>query len=79
MAALAAERYLAETGLTIEYHQDEAIPERASTAREAEESAEEQAAQARGIDDESNYNAEDTWHIGQFALRKLYHLSLIHI
>lgn len=75
MAALAAERFLAERGLTIEYHQNEPIPGRAASALEAEESTEEQAAQMRGNDDESNYNLEETWHSGQFALRKLYHES----
>lgn len=75
MAALAAERYLAERGLIIEYHQEEPLPESSVAARVAEESAQEQAANARGNDDESNYNADETWHSGQLALRKLYHES----
>lgn len=75
-AALAAERYLSERGLGIEYHQDDGTsPEVAPSSREQTESEEELAANARGADDEETYNLEETWHRGEFALRKLYHES----
>lgn len=75
MAALAAERYLTSRDLVTEYHhaEDENLsPSPASV--EATESEEEQKAADR-IDDEENYDIEETWHRGQFALRKLYHES----
>lgn len=75
MAALAAERYLAHNGLTIEYHQDDTSIVSAGAANGNGESVEERAANERGPDDASNYNLEDTWHKGQYALRKLYHES----
>lgn len=75
-AALAAERYLSERGLAVEYHrEDEPAPEVAPSSKEESESAEERAADARGVDDEQTYNVEETWHRGEFALRKLYHES----
>lgn len=76
MAALAAERWLSEQGLGVEYHHDEcetARPGRAAV--EASESETERRATERGDDDEASYNVADTWHKGSFALRKLYHES----
>lgn len=75
MAALAAERYLTARGLVTEYHHAE--DENQSEARasvEARESEEERNAGQR-VDDEESYDIEETWHRGQFALRKLYHES----
>lgn len=75
-AALAAERYLSERGLGIEYHQDVgSTTEVAPSSREQTESEEELAADARGADNKETYNLEETWHRGEFALRKLYHES----
>ena len=74
MAALAAERYLVEKGLAREYHHHE-VQTRAPAAVESTVSREEERAQKRGSDDEESYNSEETWHAGQFALRKLYHES----
>lgn len=77
MAALAAERFLAEHGLTIEYHQDEEMLAAGVAAARGtlEESSAERAADERGADDEQSYDLEETWHFGEFALRKLYHES----
>lgn len=75
MAALAAERYLTAKGLAVEYHhaEDENLkPSPASV--EARESEEEQRTKER-VDDEETYDINETWHRGQFALRKLYHES----
>lgn len=75
-AALAAERYLSQRGLSVEYHQDDgSAPEVAPSSIEQTESAAELAADARGSDDKDTYDLEETWHRGEFALRKLYHES----
>lgn len=74
MAALAAERYLTERQLVTEYHHNEEM-ERAPASVEATASEEEKMAEQRGADDETNYDAQQTWHYGQYALRKLYHES----
>lgn len=75
MAALAAERYLTARGLTREYHhaEDEGwAPARAAV--EERESEAELKAEGR-VDDKESYDIEETWHSGQYALRKLYHES----
>lgn len=75
MAALAAERYLTARGLVTEYHhaEDEGLaPARA--AMEERESEAELKAEGR-VDDKESYDIEETWHSGQYALRKLYHES----
>lgn len=74
MAALATERYLVETGLLKEFHQNVGMG-KAREAVEMEESKEEKLVDQRGADDEDSYDAADTWHKGEFALRKLYHES----
>lgn len=75
MAALAAERWLTARGLVKEYHhkQDEDLaPSQAEMeSRESEEEKE----KGGVVDDETTYRLEDTWHTGQYALRKLYHES----
>lgn len=68
MAAIAAERWLAERGLAVEVV---ALP----VKQQREDSAEQIKAEQRGSDDESTFDEEETWHYGQFALRKLYHSS----
>lgn len=68
MAAIAAERYLGERGLGVEVV---AMP----TKRSRTESDEQRRAEARGSDDEATFDEEETWHSGQYALRKLYHCS----
>ncbi|CAN8076537.1 unnamed protein product [Agarophyton chilense] len=74
MAALAAERYLTHRGLAVEYRRDEQQSP-AAAAVEERESAQELESDRRGADDESNYDIQNTWHSGQYALRKLYHES----
>lgn len=75
MSALAAEKYLTDNNLIIEYHQAP-TEEKDNVKPVNEESEEEKAVLERGTDDdEKNYNIENTWHVGQFALRKLYHES----
>lgn len=75
MAALAAERYLTERGLGTEYHVEGAMDGEARSAVESRESEAERKADARGNDDKETYDPEQTWHKGEFALRKLYHES----
>lgn len=76
MAAIAAERFLTERSLGVEYH-DAANTALAPSPSSIEQQASgsEKEAEARGADNEESYNIEDTWHRGQFALRKLYHES----
>lgn len=74
MAALAAERFLTRRSLVVEYHQNE-TQQRAPASVEATQSEEELKAESRGSDDEQTYDLSETWHFGQFALRKLYHES----
>lgn len=76
MAALSAERYLSEHALITEYkHTDEAVGVPGQGAVEATESEPEKRVESRGPDDKSSYSIDDTWHKGQYALRKLYHES----
>lgn len=70
MAALAAERYLTEKSLAVEYHHlqgSDSRPGRASV--EASESEDERKVNQRGADDPVTYSIDDTWHKGAFALR----------
>lgn len=76
MAALATEQYLSRAGLVIEHEAASQGAVVTTSVAVDEESAEEVAVQQRGTDDdEATYDIENTWHSGQFALRKLYHES----
>lgn len=76
MAALAAERFLTERDLVYEYHDTEVKNQKRSAASlAAQESEEERRVESRGADDDESYDISETWHRGQFALRKLYHES----
>lgn len=74
MAALAAERYLTQRGLAVEFGRSEA-QQAAPAAVEQTESEQEKESDRRGADDENSYDIDNTWHSGQYALRKLYHES----
>jgi len=67
MAALAAERYLEEHGLTVEVASGAGQYSNAADA-DAEEEPEEP-------EDKTNFDIELTKHTGQYALRRLYHES----
>jgi thioredoxin reductase (NADPH) len=76
MAALAAERYLTKNALGTEFcrlYEDGSKPGRGAV--EASQSQTEREVDNRGPDDETSYSIDETWHKGQFALRKLYHES----
>ena len=60
-AALAAERWLAKNKLATLIKRDELEPSKAETTKKLETSNEE------------NFNPDNTWHKGSYALRKLYH------
>lgn len=76
MAALAAERFLTEKNLVTEYHHAEDADQQESRASvESKKSEQEKKSDERGSDDAKSYNIDDTWHMGEFALRKLYHES----
>lgn len=75
-AALAAERYLSARGLAREYHHESDTKQKPSRAAvESQETAAEKEAERRGADNAESYSIEETWHTGQYALRKLYHES----
>jgi thioredoxin reductase (NADPH) len=76
MAALASERYLTENELGTEYHIDDAsLKKRGKADVEATETEAESEVAQRDSDDELTYDPAQTWHKGQFALRRLYHES----
>ena len=62
-AALAAERWLTKNNLATLIKRDELEPSKAEKAQTLE------------ISNEENFNPDNTWHKGSYALRKLYHES----
>mmetsp|Transcript_4871 Transcript_4871/g.17661 ORF Transcript_4871/g.17661 Transcript_4871/m.17661 type:complete len:550 (-) Transcript_4871:196-1845(-) len=72
MAAIAAERYLAENDLLVEYHQKVEVEAKPVTA---EVSISAGAAKAEAVETKATFDWGLTEHRGQYALRKLYHES----
>ena len=70
-AAIASERWLAENGLMIEY-----APSYKGDSEDSESSERDgKQSEKQVADNAATFNEEETWHLGQFALRKLYHSS----
>eukprot|EP00667_Euglena_gracilis_P004862 EG_transcript_4888 len=68
MAALSTERYLVRSGLLIEYAPGAVVEGEAPGETAAPE-------KLLGKENESNFDIAQTQHVGEFALRKLYHES----
>ncbi len=69
-AAIAAERWLAERGLMVEYAPSPDDNMSSTTGERTREEPEKKVA-----DNAATFDEDETWHVGQFALRKLYHSS----
>lgn len=80
MAAIAAERWLAENGLILDAELPPPPVRAPATTVSVPDSGgqmsgAERAAESALADDKESYDVENTWHRGQYALRKLYHES----